>query len=333
MIYKIENNIKDIKNLLISLKYKYGNYAFLSYIDGEYGIRTRVYNSLCYEFYKKCKENNKTVIGICFKGTKSFLKNVCDVVIEIQDIAFNVTREKIIDTSQYSSNHKNDAFVPDNFYEGNDGWKLEYIRGLQCNEYENILTEINFDSLFYTLHCDGSRYINKFGFAYVSDKFIPYKINNENKTFDSIQNWINNNLFIKDKVYNNYCNNAIALWIRNTNKWPSRNMLPDCYNSIFKYCIDNNKTCYVFQDLLPVEIPNNKYIIDSTKRFKQRPDFDNFLNICDNCDIFIGVDSGSTEFILIHSTTNVYFTSLSDVGHILLKKRNNKNDSILSLNN
>ena len=58
MIYKVSNQISDIKNLLTSLKDKYDDYAFISYVHGEYGIRVWVYNSLCYDFYKKCKQNS-----------------------------------------------------------------------------------------------------------------------------------------------------------------------------------------------------------------------------------------------------------------------------------
>ena len=333
MIYKVSNQISDIKNILISLKDKYEDYAFISYIDGEYGMRVKIYSSLCYDFYKKCKQNNKIVVGICFKGTKSFLTHCCDNIIEIQDIAFDTTKEEIVDNSQYSSNHANDGFVPKNLYQGNDGWSLEYIRGLHCDKYEKMLEEINFENIFYTLHCDGSRFINKKGWKHVNNNFEPYKINNIDFSFSSIQHWIDNNLFIEEKEYNSYTNNAISIWIRNTNKWTQRNMKPFIYNAIFNYCINNKKKCYVFQDLIPIKLPNNEYIIDSTIRFKQRPDFDNFLNICNKCDIFIGPDSGATEFILAYSKTNVKCTSIpTPCQKQLLMKRNNKNDSMLNVN-
>lgn len=333
VIYRTDNKIKNIKNLLNSLKGKYGDYSFISYIDGEYGIRVHVYNSLCYDFYKKCKQNNKTVVGICFKGTKSFLRNCSDHIIEIQDIAFNSTKKEIVDNSRYSANHKNDGYVAKNLYEGKDGWSLEYIRGLHCDEYENMLEEINFKNIFYTLHCDGSRYINKKGVALVSNNLIPYKINNTEFYIPSIQSWIDNNLFIEEKEYNPYTNNAVAIWIRNTNKWPERNMSPHIYNSVFDFCIKNKKTCYVFQDLQPVKIPDNEYIIDSTIRYKNRPNFDKFLDICNKCDYFIGADSGSTEFILVHSKTSVKYTAINISMQSMINKRMNKNDSILHLDN
>jgi len=307
MIYKIGNKIEDIKNLLISLKNKYDDYAFMSYIDGEYGIRVWVYNSLCYDFYKNCKKNNTTVIGICFKGTKSFLTPACDHIIEIQDIAFDVTKEEILDNSQYSSNHSKDAFVPNNLYQGSDGRSLEYIRGLHCDEYEKMLEEINFQTIFYTLHCDGSRYINKKGWGYTNNCIKPYKINNIDFSISSIQNWMDNNLFIENKESPSLTNNAIAIWIRNTNKWPERNIGATIYDPVFEYCILNKKKCYVFQDLIPIDLPNSEYIIDSTIRFKQRPDFDNFVDICNKCDYFIGADSGPIHLlnVLKTSTRNI----------------------------
>ena len=51
MIYNISNNETEIKEFLIHLREIYGDYAFISYIDGEYGIRVWVYNSIVYNFY------------------------------------------------------------------------------------------------------------------------------------------------------------------------------------------------------------------------------------------------------------------------------------------
>jgi hypothetical protein len=50
MIFKVSNNEDDIEKLLFSLKESYGEYAFISYIDGEYGMRVAAYNSLVYKF-------------------------------------------------------------------------------------------------------------------------------------------------------------------------------------------------------------------------------------------------------------------------------------------
>ena len=55
--YIVENKIKDIKTLLLALKDKYSDYAFISYIDGEYGMRAGFNINMLY-FYKKCKEKD-----------------------------------------------------------------------------------------------------------------------------------------------------------------------------------------------------------------------------------------------------------------------------------
>ena len=132
----------------------------------------------------------------------------------------------------------------------------------------------------------------------------PYKINNTEFSIAPIQNWIDNNVFIEENEYSSYTSNAVAIWIRNTNKWPAKNISPHIYNSVFDYCINNKKTCYVFQDLIPIKLPNNDYIIDSTIRFKQRPDFDSFIDICNKCDYFIGADSGPIHLLNVLKTSN-----------------------------
>ena len=280
MLYKISNNIYDVKDLLIKLQATYGEYAFLSYIDGEYGIRVWVYNSLCYEFYKKCKEQETIVIGLCFLNTKSFLNNCCDHIIEIQDIAFNTTTDEIIDNSHCSQSLMNNGLVVSNCYEGNDGWNPQYYIGSDYIEYENMLDMMEFKNIFYTLHCPGAIYINKINKCSSDGNIIIAKVNNNHLTINNIFNHICNtfNIITMDTSTTKKIYNAICIWIRNTNKWPERNMSPYTYNSIFNYCISNNIKCYVFQDLIPISLPINDYIINSTDRYKNRPNF--FEKIC-----------------------------------------------------
>jgi hypothetical protein len=337
MLYKISNNVDDIKDLLIKLKNEYGEYAFISYIDGEYGIRVWVYNSLCYEFYKNCKKREITVIGICFLNTKSFLRNCCDHVIEIQDVVFNTTKEKIISNTPFYQ----DYFTPPadadkalhcyegHYYEGNDGWNLEYYRGVDCIEYENILDMLEFKNIFFTLHCAGAAYINKLNWGHVDSNLVIYKIDNNNLIINNIQNHMVNSFHIDNinSIDNKKIKKTICMWIRNTTKWPERNMQPYIYNSIFNYCISNKIVCYVFQDLIPVVLPINEYIIDSTDRYKNRPNFDNFLNICNQCDYYIGCDSGPTELISVHS--NTYIKYINHVSSFILNHRNGNTFSIL----
>ena len=297
MIFKVSNNEDDIEKLLFNLKETYGDYAFISYIDGEYGIRISCYNSVVYDFYKKMKENNIVCIGISFKGTTSFLDNLCDHIIEIDDIEFlSNTKEIIQDNSQHSLNHSNNV-VSSNSYEGNDGWNLTYIRGIHCNKYENILLKLNFKNIFYTLHVDGSRFINCNG----CNNGIIYKINDINMTVDLNVHYLIGRSITKSKIEINEKTNKIAIWIRNTNKWSHKNIPENVYKHLFNYCIDNNKTCYVFQDIIPVDLPINENIIDCTTRYKNRPDFDNFLKVCSTTDIFIGADSGATQVVAYSS--------------------------------
>ena len=335
MKYIVSNRESDIKDLLLQLKNEYGDYAFISYIDGEYGTRVYVYNSLVRSFYQLMKIQNIPCIGITFKNTTCFLNNNCDHIIEIDDVEFySNTCNPFEDNSQTSRNHYLNV-VPKNSYYGNDGWNLVYIRGIHSYEYENILNEINFANIFYTLHLDGSNTLNSTG----NTTGIFCKINNDNTMFHYNTN--TNNLFSKPlkeitcpedelsyklqgpELYASLRNIAklimhsykfikkdneesiryktdnIAIWIRNTNKWPSRNTPAVIYNTLFSYCIITNKKCYVFQDLIPIDIPQHENIIECNNRIKNRPDFDNFIKICSECDIYVGANSGP-YYLLLH---------------------------------
>jgi hypothetical protein len=302
MLYTVSNDETEIQNLLIQLKDKYGDYAFISYIDGEYGIRVWVYNSLVYNFYNEMKKKNKICIGIVFKNTKCFLNNLCDHIIEINDIEFlsNTLQDINVDNSWHSPNHKNNV-VPSNSYCGNDGCDLVYIRGMHSKEYENVLLDMNFSDIFYTLHVDGSRFINSHG----CNNGYMYKINNENIIYHNINN---NTCFTHMNVVKPTIKraktNKIVIWIRNTNKWEYKNTKEDYYNCLLEYCIKNDKMCYVFQDVTPVTLPIHCNIIDCTSRIKNRPDFDNFINICSDSDIYIGSDSGPI-YLLLHQNIDI----------------------------
>lgn len=307
MIFSVSNKESDIKDLLIQLRSDYGDYAFISYIDGEYGTRIWVYNSLVYKFYKTMQQQNTVCIGIVFKNTKTFLTNLCDHIIEIDDVEFysNSLNSGNVDNSQASHNHYNNV-VPSNSYSGNDGWDLVYIRGLESKLYEDVLVEMNFSNIFFTLHVDGSNYIN----AYGCNTWCLYRINNENTTLDinnggEIGTMCINSIYICDKPDKINHTNNIAIWIRNSNKWSCRNCQPEYYDALFKYCIINNKKCYVFQDIIHVELPVHSNIIECNNRIKNRPDFDDFIKICSKCDVFIGADSGP-YYLLLHQPINIF---------------------------
>ena len=313
MIFKVSNNEDDIEKLLFSLKESYGEYAFISYIDGEYGARVAVYNSLVYKFYNEMKEKKIVCIGIVFRGTTSFLDNLCDHIIEIDDVEFlSNAKSPIEDNSHHSLNHAN-AIVPSNIYEGTDGWDLVYIRGIYCKQYEDILLKLDFKNIFYTLHVDGYRFINSYGCNYGDNHGVVYKIDDINVTFPKLTYTYFISISVsRNKSIKNEKTNKVAVWIRSTNKWPEKNMPENYYKTLFNFCINNNKVCYVFQDLLPVELPKHENIIDCTNRFKNRPNFDEFFNISNTVDIFFGADSGATQFLAYSSTSAlvVCFTEL-----------------------
>lgn len=280
MIYNVSNNEYEIEKLLIELRNIYGDYAFISYIDGEYGIRIWVYNSFVYTFYNTLKKQGKICIGIVFKNTKCFINNLCDHIIEIDDIEFPSTIH----------------------YSGNDGFNTSYTLGVHSDLYEKILLDMNFSNIFYTLHVDGVKFINLHG---CNNGYIC-KINNQNLIFNNINiNTCINSIHICEKYEKRPISNKIVIWIRNTNKWTDRNINPEYYKSLFQYCILNNKICCVFQDLIPIELPKHNNIIDCTTRVKNRPNFDYFIDLCNESDIFIGSDSGPNIFII--TSTIKYF--------------------------
>ena len=137
-------------------------------------------------------------------------------------------------------------------------------------------------------------------------------------------------------VHNVHCerSNKISIYIRNSTKWPHKNISPEIYNTLFDYCISNNKTCYVFQDLMPVVLPNHPNIIDSTTRFKNRLDFDNFIKISNDCDVYLGEDSGPI-YLLLHQNKNILKLCTSNIQYNNNNVINNvnKNKLIDILNN
>jgi len=200
-------------------------------------------------------------------------------------------------------------------YEGNDGWSKQYYIGIKNFKYEEFLENINFEHIFYTLFVDGSFYNNiKTNQIKYDDNIILYKIMNSDCSLN-ITNVNNTVTHLQPIIINSNKskNKCIAIWIRNTNKWTFRNTKIETYQSVFNYCINNNITCYVFMDLLPIELPNSEYIINSTDRFKNRPNWDNFLNILSKCDFYIGSNSGSSEFVLFNAKINILLDSLCEV--------------------
>lgn len=309
-LINVSNKINDIKELLININKEYNeNIALISYIDGEYGCRVLLYRSLVTDFINKQKTNNNiTTVGISFKGNKFFLNELCDIVIEIDGTDF--FDDNNINNSYLASS---DFEVLNKSYSGNDGWNLYYIRGIYNNNYENILQNLNLNNIFYTTHHDGSRIINNINYRYCNSTYrmIIAKYNGSDLYYnlnDDIPQLLKPNMSATNTI-----NNNIVIWIRNTNKWPSRNMPPEIYNTLFMYCITNKKHLYVFMDLIPVEYPDNEYIHICDFRENNIPMFDKFVEVCNNAYIYVGVDSGSSEIAITYTNVNIICYSMSNL--------------------
>jgi hypothetical protein len=301
-IHKIYN-FDELK--LILNYFKENNYAYISYIAGEYGIINSIYNIVCYDFYLKMKNKGIKTVAFVLKDMKSFAYGCCDEIIEYQDIEFN------------DNTANTDLFNNENYY-GCDGCASNYTRGIRSKCYEAILKECNFSNLFFTLNCDGGFYYNNsttFDETYETktefDYICLYKIDNINIYLESLKHnsFINLYKYKKSDIIRdfNIKTRNIAIWIRNTNKHTYRNTLKSTYETVFDYCIQNKIYCNVFLDLIPTELPNNEYIINRTERYKNRPNWDNILEIVNDCDFYIGSNSGSTEFILSNSKVNLLY--------------------------
>jgi hypothetical protein len=295
-VIKVSASLKDIEATIRGLKEKYENTAFISYIDGEYGMRVSLYKFYVRDFVNKIRYNfnDSKIIGLCFIGHKSFIEEYCDYIIEVQDTKF-----ENVDIAEKNEHYADADYTPTSVYTGSDGWDRYYIGGLYNETYEKMLEDINFSNIFFTTHCDGSMLISKFGARnFGSSEKMLYQINGISFLANfTLPDFIN-------KTENN--NKNIALHIRNSNKWPHRNLPESVYRCIFNYCIDNSINLYVFTDLIDVDLPKNEYIHRATKRLNNIQDIDHYRDIINNCQIFIGSDSGFSEFVL-------YYTNISKI--------------------
>lgn len=321
----VVENFDQLANLL--LEYKNANYAFVSYISGEYGMMINMYKTAVHDFYQKMKQQNIKTVAFVLKNSKCFAHDVCDEIIEFQDVNFDNVEHSTDLPKCYQNMH---IVMDNNSYCGNDGWALQYIRGTSSQTYESIIDTMNFTNLFFTLHVDGSYYINRINVKQENESICLYKIQSNNFYIDSIKSCINHcrsTTMINNKNNNINKSKNIAIWIRNTNKWCTRNMKPSTYNTIFRYCIEKHIKCHIFLDLIPVEIPDNQYLIDCTNRLKNRPNWDEFINILTNCDFYIGSDSGSSELVLLSLNINCLFDAnirnMSNLNNVMIEKRRN----------
>lgn len=312
IIHKI-HSFEELEKCLEN--FKNNNYGFISYLTGEYGIIINYYKTFVYNFYLKLKERNIKTVGFVFKNTSSFLYNCCDEIIEYQDIDFNNNDDNINSCINNNSIEYNEYKIQTTSYNGNDGWAIQYIRGIKNDRYEELINRLNFENVFYTLHADGSFNYNKqngYNRIHYNNHINLYKImNNECNVYIPVR--YTSNPYANTIITNNKSiKKCIAIWIRNTNKHPFRNTKPETYNTVFNYCMNNNIICYVFLDLQPIELPKSIFIKNCTDRFKNRPNWDNFLNVLSTCDFYIGSDSGSSEFVLLNIKMNCLFDNYNE---------------------
>jgi hypothetical protein len=298
MIYSISNDEDEIEKLLLKLREKYGDYALISYMAGEYGYMARLYNGIIFQFYNIMKSNNIPCIAIIFKNNKCFVNNCTDHIVEIDDIEFASTYKIPIEYEELSSERIRKisyGILNENSYNGNDGTHPVYVQGITSKKFEILLNKLDFKNIFYSIHMDGSYFTNRFGCNGIISNAC--KINNILQPHQYTQKDILQLIPNINKESKQTKTNTITIFIRNTNKSPMRNIPQEFYKYLFDYCILHNKICNVFQDLIPIELPNSENIIDCTDRFKNRPNFDKFIEICSKSDIYIGANSGTSELV------------------------------------
>jgi len=100
-------------------------------------------------------------------------------------------------------------------------------------------------------------------------------------------------------------NDNIACFIRNTNKHANRNLPPSIYNLLINYCMCNNKHLYIFLDLLPVDIKECEYVHIVNIRENGVLLIDKFIDICNDCYLFVGSASGISEICSTYTYCHV----------------------------
>ena len=319
-VIKIDNTLQSFYNEITRLKNEYPNLAFISYIDGEYGFRVVLYNCLAYDFAIKQRELKNPIVGLCFIGNTFFLKHYCDIIIEVQDIAFEW---ESFDASTPEELARRNHFPIDKPYSGSNGIHPYYKTGYFNYAYENILTNLQFTNIFFTYHCASSWHtsgeidriqtsiditdldLGKINNVYykICDPSILKQIkniDNVEQTHISMFKIKSFNGFIKEKKKND----NIVTWIRKTNNTPTRNLPPEIYWALFIYCITNKKHLHIFLDLEKVSIPKNEYLHVYDNRKNNQPLFDEFIQKCNNSYIYVGSCSGSSWMAAFYSKAN-----------------------------
>ena len=322
-VIKIDNTLQAFYNEITCLKSKHPNLSFISYIDGEYGFRAVLYNCLAYDFATKQRELKNPIVGLCFIGNTFYLKHYCDVILEVQDIAFQWESFDTSSPEQLSQRNHFPTALP---YAGNNGSHPFYHTGYYNHQYEQILLEMNLSNIFFTYHCAGSWHtsgeLNRYQTSTdIVDLDIGKINNNYYKIFD--KDLLEQIKILHNETHINYSmyrimsfnkfkkqlvkNDNIVVWIRKTNKHPERNMPEEIYLTLFNYCISNKKHLHIFLDLEKVNIPINEYLHVYDFRKNNQPLFDEFVKICNKSYLYIGCDAGSSYIASCYTKANCLF--------------------------
>ena len=142
-VIKIDNNPETFLKVITQLRLEYPNLAFISYLDGEYGFRVILYNSIVYQFSKIQRTLKNPIVGLCFVGNTFFLKHYCDIIIEVQDIAFEWEAFDTQTPEQLAQRNHMPMTLP---YSGNDVGHYFYKLGYTNTRYEEILSNLHFSN-------------------------------------------------------------------------------------------------------------------------------------------------------------------------------------------
>ena len=310
-VIKIDNNLETFLHVMTFLKKEHPDLAFISYLDGEYGYRVILYNSIVYQFSLKQKEQKNFIVGLCFIGNTFFLKHYCDLIIEVQDIAF---QWESLETGDSNGVNHLPVCIP---YIGNNSMHSYYKKGYFNIDYEQILMNLKLSNIFFTYHCASTwQTSGEYGNFQTCPNMFELKTGKINNTLYSTTNEFFKEIecntdynFIKLTSYTNFIKNTekndnIVVWIRKTGLESTANMPEEIYTALFSYCIANKKHLYIFLDLNKITVPENEYLHVCDFRKNNQPLFDEFVKICNKSYLYVGSDSGSSYIASYYTKAN-----------------------------
>jgi hypothetical protein len=330
-IIKIDNSLQSFYNVITDLKNQHPNLAFISYMGGEIGFKVVLYNSLVYNFSMSQREHQNLIVGLCFIGNTFYLKHYCDIIIEVQDIAFTYQKEDLYDEiidNTYFPNRQDEPHSPIWFpankpYAGPNPLHPFYKVGYYNEEYEKMLINFKFSNIFFTFFCSSGEYISgELDNLQISTNVVDLtlgKINNNYYKITTMKHLLEQKKYLDVTVneilsclisFRNFVKNIdkndnIVVWIRNTTHDPSRNLPQSCYLALFDYCIQNKKHLHIFQDWQKVSIPDSEYLHTYDNfRINNSFLFDEFIKICNKSYLYIGCDSGASWMASYYTKAN-----------------------------